>query len=173
VFWQIELRPGDSQEAGVECPPNFPRMQVCHNEVRVAMVSAECPRIQSSWAARVGILFVPLLTAFPSRRTRAASRLAPFPFPKGRGPSRGSASPSNPASTRAQPITSIGFKVPPGTAGHVPGLRITYEGGGGNGPLGYGWSLPHELCPAAAAITEFPLTARTSVSLVKTPSLMT
>jgi hypothetical protein len=37
---------------------------------------------------------------------------------------------------------SIGLKVPPGTAGHSPSLGLSYEGGGGNGPLGYGWSLP-------------------------------
>ena len=36
----------------------------------------------------------------------------------------------------------ISLKVPPGTAGHAPALRLAYEGGGGNGPLGFGWSLP-------------------------------
>lgn len=35
----------------------------------------------------------------------------------------------------------IGIAVPPGTAGHRPGLALSYEGGNGNGPLGYGWDL--------------------------------
>ena len=35
----------------------------------------------------------------------------------------------------------ISLKVPPGTAGHAPPLRLAYEGGGANGPLGFGWSL--------------------------------
>jgi RHS repeat-associated protein len=39
----------------------------------------------------------------------------------------------------------LGIKLPPGAAGHQPSLALSYDGGGGNGPLGYGWSLslPH------------------------------
>lgn len=35
----------------------------------------------------------------------------------------------------------VGIKVPPGTAGQAPGLSLDYDGGNGNGPLGYGWQL--------------------------------
>src|SRR6185503_10862993 len=35
----------------------------------------------------------------------------------------------------------LDLKLPPGVAGHQPGLGLRYEGGGGNGPLGFGWSL--------------------------------
>lgn len=35
----------------------------------------------------------------------------------------------------------IGLTLAPGTAGHTPGLGLSYEGGAGNGPLGFGWSL--------------------------------
>ena len=35
----------------------------------------------------------------------------------------------------------IGLKLPPGTAGNQPPLSLSYEGGGGNGPLGYGWHM--------------------------------
>jgi RHS repeat-associated protein len=37
---------------------------------------------------------------------------------------------------------AVNIKVPPGTAGHQPGLVLFYEGGEGNGPLGYGWQMP-------------------------------
>ena len=37
---------------------------------------------------------------------------------------------------------SVALTVPPGTAGRAPNLTLNYEGGGGNGPLGFGWSLP-------------------------------
>jgi len=33
------------------------------------------------------------------------------------------------------------LKLPPGVAGHQPSLGLSYEGGGGNGPLGFGWRL--------------------------------
>ncbi|MHB1306150.1 MAG: toxin TcdB middle/N-terminal domain-containing protein [Limisphaerales bacterium] len=37
---------------------------------------------------------------------------------------------------------AVGLRMPPGVAGHQPGLSLRYDGGGANGPLGYGWSLP-------------------------------
>jgi len=36
----------------------------------------------------------------------------------------------------------VGLRLPPGTAGHAPSLLLRYEGGSGNGPLGFGWNLP-------------------------------
>jgi RHS repeat-associated protein len=35
----------------------------------------------------------------------------------------------------------VGLTVPPGTAGHAPNLALQYDGGGSNGPLGFGWSM--------------------------------
>ncbi len=35
----------------------------------------------------------------------------------------------------------IGLKVPPGIAGQYPTIHLSYEGGGGNGSVGYGWQL--------------------------------
>ncbi|MBI1930722.1 VCBS repeat-containing protein, partial [Candidatus Poribacteria bacterium] len=37
---------------------------------------------------------------------------------------------------------AIQLKLPPGTAGHAPQVSLSYEGGSGNGPLGFGWRLP-------------------------------
>jgi RHS repeat-associated protein len=36
---------------------------------------------------------------------------------------------------------SVPLTIPPGTAGHAPELALRYDGGGANGPLGFGWSL--------------------------------
>jgi hypothetical protein len=36
----------------------------------------------------------------------------------------------------------IALSTPPGIIGFAPKISLTYEGGGGNGILGYGWSLP-------------------------------
>src|SRR5262245_20620551 len=36
----------------------------------------------------------------------------------------------------------VGLLLPPGTARHAPSLSLHYEGGSGNGPLGFGWNLP-------------------------------
>ena len=36
----------------------------------------------------------------------------------------------------------ISLWVPPGTRGQTPALVLRYEGGSGNGPLGFGWSVP-------------------------------
>src|SRR5213596_267405 len=63
-------------------------------------------------------------------------------LPKGPGSIEGLGESFQPSLNTGTAHYSIGFKVPPGVAGHTPSLRITYEGGGGNGPLGYGWSLP-------------------------------
>jgi RHS repeat-associated protein len=37
---------------------------------------------------------------------------------------------------------NVPLRVPPGTRGHAPVLQLTYEGGSGNGPVGFGWNLP-------------------------------
>src|SRR5438046_8657156 len=63
-------------------------------------------------------------------------------LPKGPGSIEGLGESFQPSLNTGTAHYSIGFKVPPGTAGHTPALRITYESGRGNGPLGYGWSLP-------------------------------
>src|SRR5262249_46178712 len=37
---------------------------------------------------------------------------------------------------------TINLSLPPGTAGHAPKLVLSYDGGGANGILGFGWCLP-------------------------------
>jgi len=62
--------------------------------------------------------------------------------PKGPGSIEGLGESFQPSLNTGTAKYNVGIKLPPGTAGHAPALHLSYEGGGGNGPLGYGWSLP-------------------------------
>ena len=62
--------------------------------------------------------------------------------PKGPGAIEGLGESFQPTLNTGTASYGIGLKVPPGTAAQAPALRLAYEGGGANGPLGFGWSLP-------------------------------
>ena len=62
-------------------------------------------------------------------------------LPKGPGSIEGLGESFQPTLNTGTAKYSLGIKVPPGTSGHQPSLGLSYDGGGGNGPLGYGWSL--------------------------------
>jgi RHS repeat-associated protein len=62
-------------------------------------------------------------------------------LPKGPGSIEGLGESFQPSLNTGTAKYGIGLKLPPGTAGHQPELKLTYDGGGGNGPLGYGWNL--------------------------------
>lgn len=62
-------------------------------------------------------------------------------LPKGPGSIEGLGESFQPNLNTGTAKYAIGLKLPPGTAGHAPSLGLSYEGGGGNGPIGYGWSL--------------------------------
>jgi YD repeat-containing protein len=63
-------------------------------------------------------------------------------LPKGPGAIEGLGESFQPTLNTGTAKYGLALKVPPGTAGHAPGLSLGYEGGGGNGPLGFGWTLP-------------------------------
>ena len=63
-------------------------------------------------------------------------------LPKGPGSIEGLGESFQPSLNTGTAKHGISLKLPPGVAGHGPALSLSYEGGGGNGPLGYGWSLP-------------------------------
>jgi hypothetical protein len=65
--------------------------------------------------------------------------------PKGPGSIEGLGESFQPTLNTGIAKYSVALKVPPGTAGHHPDLKLVYEGGGGNGPLGFGWQLPMQL----------------------------
>ena len=66
-------------------------------------------------------------------------------LPKGPGSIEGLGESFQPTLNTGTAKYGLGIKLPPGTAGHAPSLSLSYDGGGGNGPFGYGWSmtLPH------------------------------
>ncbi|MCX6917326.1 MAG: hypothetical protein NT167_30530, partial [Verrucomicrobia bacterium] len=63
-------------------------------------------------------------------------------LPKGPGSIEGLGESFQPTLNTGTAKYSIALKVPPGTAGQTPDLRLVYEGGGGNGILGFGWQFP-------------------------------
>src|SRR5438094_8057121 len=63
-------------------------------------------------------------------------------LPKGPGSIEGLGESFQPSLNTGTAKHGISLKLPPGVAGHAPALGLSYEGGGGNGSLGYGWSLP-------------------------------
>ncbi|MGA1237313.1 MAG: toxin TcdB middle/N-terminal domain-containing protein, partial [Limisphaerales bacterium] len=63
-------------------------------------------------------------------------------LPKGPGSVEGLGESFQPTLNTGTASYELELRVPAGTAGHAPALSIRYEGGGGNGPLGFGWSLP-------------------------------
>jgi RHS repeat-associated protein len=66
-------------------------------------------------------------------------------LPKGPGSIEGLGDSFQPTLNTGTAKYALDLKLPPGTAGHQPSLTLSYEGGSGNGPLGYGWAinLPH------------------------------
>src|SRR5678816_4177653 len=62
-------------------------------------------------------------------------------LPRGPGSIEGLGESFQPALNTGTAKYGLGIRLPPGTAGHQPTLALAYEGGGGNGPLGFGWNL--------------------------------
>ncbi len=63
-------------------------------------------------------------------------------LPKGPGAIEGLGESFQPHLNTGTASSGLALKLPPGTAGHTPALGLSYEGGSGNGPLGFGWGLP-------------------------------
>ncbi len=84
-------------------------------------------------------------TLFLCGRSTAADKSGVSPnaisLPKGPGSIEGLGESFQPSLNTGTAKYGIGIKLPPGVAGHQPSLGLRYEGGGGNGPLGFGWSL--------------------------------
>ena len=62
-------------------------------------------------------------------------------LPKGPGSIEGLGEAFQPTLNTGTAKYGIKLSLPPGPAGGAPGLALAYEGGGGNGPLGFGWEL--------------------------------
>ncbi|HEY5912363.1 MAG TPA: toxin TcdB middle/N-terminal domain-containing protein [Verrucomicrobiae bacterium] len=66
-------------------------------------------------------------------------------LPKGPGSIEGLGESFQPVLSSGTAKYEVGVEVPSGPAGHVPKLKLGYEGGGGNGALGFGWTLSLQL----------------------------
>jgi YD repeat-containing protein len=66
-------------------------------------------------------------------------------LPKGPGSIEGLGESFQPTLNTGTAKHRIDLQLPRGTAGHQPALALVYDGGGANGPLGYGWSLSQPL----------------------------
>ena len=101
----------------------------------------------AAWLSRVcKQSFVLLLFCGFSFHGRAADKSGVTPntisLPKGPGAIEGLGESFQPTLNTGTAKYGVVLKLPPGAAGHTPDVRLSYEGGGGNGPLGYGWSTP-------------------------------
>src|SRR5262249_39098725 len=63
-------------------------------------------------------------------------------LPKGPGAIEGLGESFQPHLNTGTASSGFALQLPPGTAGHTPALSLSYDGGSGNGPLGFGWTLP-------------------------------
>lgn len=61
--------------------------------------------------------------------------------PKGPGSIEGMGEAFQPTLNTGTAKHAISFKVPAGTAGQTPSIGLAYEGGSGNGPVGFGWRM--------------------------------
>src|SRR2546430_441321 len=101
--------------------------------------------VRSSSFIRSFPLFV-LFVSFCENPSLAADKSGVGPntisLPKGPGSIEGLGESFQPTLNTGTAKYGVVLKLPPGAAGHTPDVRLSYEGGGGNGPLGYGWSTP-------------------------------
>src|SRR5437867_11241820 len=97
------------------------------------------------WKCALSFVVICWLSAFRLPVIIAADKNGVSPnsisLPKGPGSIEGLGESFQPSLNTGTAKYSIGLKLPPGVASHAPKLGLSYEGGGGNGPLGYGWSL--------------------------------
>jgi RHS repeat-associated protein len=63
-------------------------------------------------------------------------------LPKGPGSIEGLGEAFQPTLNTGTAKYRVGLSLPPGTGGHSPQVALSYEGGAGNGILGFGWRLP-------------------------------
>src|SRR5262245_43267244 len=96
-----------------------------------------------SWVSGGGYssILLLLLTSLGSATDKSGVSANAISLPKGPGSIEGLGESFQPTLNTGTAKYSLGIKLPPGTAGQQPTQALAYEGGGGNGALGFGWSL--------------------------------
>ena len=87
------------------------------------------------------VLLVPLGGNFVFAADKSGVSPNTVSLPKGPGSIEGLGDAFQPMLNTGMAKYGIKLSVPPGPAGGAPGLALAYEGGGGNGPLGFGWDF--------------------------------
>jgi RHS repeat-associated protein len=116
---------------------------------RAAILKAGCaatrPPIATQWLPPFAGFFFALFSFFGGEPSLAADKSGVSPnaisLPKGPGSIEGLGESFQASLNTGTAKYGLSIQVPPGTSGHTPGLRLGYDGGGGNGPLGIGWSM--------------------------------
>ena len=81
-------------------------------------------------------------SAADERRQTAADLLPSVSLPKGGGAIRGMGEKFSVNPVTGTGALSIPVPLSPGRSGFTPQLSLAYDSGAGNGPFGFGWSLP-------------------------------
>ncbi|MBL9167173.1 MAG: VCBS repeat-containing protein [Verrucomicrobiales bacterium] len=92
------------------------------------------------WGAVLFVVFGGWVAAWAADKSGVSPTA--ISLPKGPGSIEGLGESFQPALNSGQAQYSVPLKLPAGPAGRAPALALRYEGGGGNGVLGPGWSLP-------------------------------
>ncbi len=82
-----------------------------------------------------------LLSAHASTLDKSGVHPNAVSLPKGPGSIEGLGESFQPTLNTGTAKYGVQVAVPPGVAGHTPKIGLAYDGGNGNGPLGFGWSL--------------------------------
>ncbi|HAM73307.1 MAG TPA: hypothetical protein DCM86_16865 [Verrucomicrobiales bacterium] len=96
-------------------------------------------RVRRGWG-----LLVAALVAWATRGVgadKSALGLSAISLPKGPGSIEGLGESFQPSLNTGTASHRVPVRVPPGVGGFSPGLELRYDGGGANGPIGYGWSM--------------------------------
>ncbi|MFN0021451.1 MAG: SpvB/TcaC N-terminal domain-containing protein, partial [Pirellulaceae bacterium] len=90
------------------------------------------------------LAFIAMLTVSTTVEAADKSGVSPntISLPKGPGSIEGLGEAFQPTLNTGTAKYRIGLALPAGTTGHTPQVALSYEGGAGNGPIGFGWRLP-------------------------------
>src|SRR4029078_11243055 len=95
------------------------------------------------WLSVVGFpLAIRIAWSPPANADKSGTRPNVISVPRGPGSIEGLGESFQVNLNSGSVTESVPLTLPPGTAGFAPQLSLVYDSGGGNGPLGIGWSLP-------------------------------
>jgi len=124
------------------------KVRACNNamekgsarEARALPLLTASFRLKGCWAAAMALALAIGGAAWGADKSGVSPTT--ISLPKGPGSIEGLGESFQPSLNTGTAKYGVGLKLPPGVVGHQPRLSLSYDGGGANGPLGFGWSLP-------------------------------